>query len=412
MSFTLSDKNRKILFIIFILALCVTALLTGNFPLTKLTPYFNHMGMFDWPIFIEAAKRFIDTGNLYYKDLSLYGPNAPIYKFPPLFASVLIQLLQSGVSEASLRYGMGVAHLATHFGAIIICLKLSESGNKFFLYATAFVFVATFEPFIDNFIGLQLEVFILLLLCACMYLLIKNLSVKAGVMVGIAISLKLYPIFFCLYFLLQKQWRGLFGVAAGFILTTVFSIAVIGYEQHWLYYTKIAPLFLFEPIYTSYQNVSINNVFYQLGFFGHYPGLAGLLVFFCGVCILFFYRSKRQSDLINKESVLTAFSLLVSTFVLATKNSWGNYQLLLTLPVITLLGISVGKKYFDRFSIITIVVACVIIFLAPPHRLFFLAEFFHSDYQPSEDLFIYMRALASALIFMVSAKLYCKAAYD
>jgi len=233
----------------------------------------------------------------------------------------------------------------------------------------------------------------------------------AGVMIGIAISLKLYPVFFCLYFLLQKQYRGLMGVTLGLLLSTIFSIAVISYEQHWLYYTKIAPLFLFEPIYASRQNVSINNVIYHLGWEGPCPGLAGYLVFLTGISVLFFFRQK-NSSLDNQRSVLTAFSLLISTFVLGTNNSWGNYQLLLALPVVTLLGVSLGKKPFDLFSIITVVVACMMIFLAPPHRLFFLGQVFFSGYEPSEDLFIYMRALASALIFLVSAKLYCKVAYD
>lgn len=403
---------HKVILIIFTLCLCATALFTGAFPLTKLTPNFHRMGMFDWPIFIEAAKNFINTGSLYYSNTSLYGPNAAVYKFPPLFASILVQLLQSGVSEDALKYGMGIAQLISYFGAIAICLGLSGAGNKLSMCVAAFIFVATFEPFVDNFIGLQLEVFILLLLCATLYFLTKNSYVIAGVMIGVAISLKLYPVFFCLYFLLQKHWRGLAGVAFGLLLAALFSILVIGYEQHWLYYTKIAPVLFTEPIYNSYQNVSITNFFYSLGLGGRYPLLAGYAVLLTGIFILFFFRNNQASTNNKQGKMLVAFSLLVSTFVLGSKNSWGNYQLLLALPIITLLGISLDKKYVDRFSIAALVIACVMIFLAPPHRLFAWVQYFFSSQVPMENLFVYMRALAGVLVFLVSARLYGKVMHD
>ena len=58
----------------------------------------------DFHIFTGQAKKMLESGLLYERDLSLYGPGTAIYKYPPLYGTLLAAGLQQGLSVATLNH--------------------------------------------------------------------------------------------------------------------------------------------------------------------------------------------------------------------------------------------------------------------------------------------------------------------
>jgi len=390
-----------------LLAFSVLAPYVGTLPLTRLTPSWGRMGYFDWPIFIEAATHFLQSGVLYYADLERYAPNAEIYKFPPLFASALIVFLRLGLEAETLRVGVGTLQLLMYFASIWLCLRISNRRLSFYLCACIFLFVATFEPFINNFIGLQIEAFILFLLCLMLWSLVREKPLLAGVFLGVAVALKLYPLFLLgIVICINQRIRFLAGVAMGLMASLVFTMLVIGVEQNWLFFSRIAPALAMEVLDTHLRNISINNLFFQMGgikSYAHYAGIV-LMLGSLGVLATTIKRS------FQPRIIIAGFSLMVAVLVLGIRNSWGNYQLLLVLPIIILFAEATRSKAMDYISIACIIIACSLIFISPPHRLYFLAEkLFGLEDIPIVQCFVFLRATAGLIIILLCLGLFWRA---
>jgi len=394
----------KAITVLLLLVFCWLALYVGTFPLTKLTPWWGRMGYFDWPVFVEAATEFISSGILYYPDLERYAPNAEIYKFPPLFASLLIVLLRAGIEPEMLRMAIGSLQLLMYFASIWLCLRIAKVQASFFLCIGIFLFVATFEPFINNFIGLQLEAFILFLLCLMLWALASNKPLTAGFLLSLAVSLKLYPLFIIgIVICIDRRIRFLTGLVAGMFASLVFTTLVIGVDQSLLYFSRIAPTLATELMDTNLRNVSINNLVFQMGWLrssAHYAGIALML----GTLATLFFAAKPP---LQSRIFIAACSLLVAALVVGTKNSWGNYQLLLVLPVIILFAEATKTKAPDYISIVLIFMACGLIFFSPPHRLYFVVDkLFGLKEIPIVLCFVLLRSIAGLIILSLCLRFF------
>ena len=379
------------------------AMYLGTFPLTKLTPFFGRAGYFDWPIFIASARDFLSGNPLYVDDLSRYAPNAAIYKFPPLFASLLIVLLKTGLNEDTLRVAMAFLQLGCYFSSIAIVLYLLQAPKKFYLVISLFLFIACFEPFVDNFVGLQLEALILLALSASLLALRHQKYHVCGSLLAFASLLKLYPLIFCLFFLFHAQKTKLIiGFVIGALVLSGFSMGVVGLGPHWFYFHNIAPMLFMEDVYNSHQNVSLHNALHRAGVHT-LPSFMLSLVLFIPALILTAQQYRRP---LNSPSQhirdFLVMALWVCVFVLATKNSWGNYQLLLCLPIIGSLILLFKNKPFDIFSMALLYTACFLIFLSPPHRLSFFLEAIdaYRDWSVA-SLFVWLRSVAALMVLGV-----------
>lgn len=396
--------------LLFLLALfCLLAFYVGTFPLTKLTPSWGRMGYFDWPIFVDAATKFIKSGILYYADMERYAPNAEIYKFPPLFASILVVLLRVGIDPETLRIGIGSLQLLMYFVSIWLGLRISKTPPSFFLYISVFLFIATFEPFINNFIGLQMEAFILFLLCLMLWALVGQRIFLAGFLLGLAVALKLYPLFLVSIILcIDKRIDFLKGLVFGLLSALVFTTLVIGVDQSWLYFSQIAPTLAKEALDTNLRNVSINNAVFQLGLLQRYSHYAGIILM-AGAVAAILRSIKHDYD---HKDVIAAFCLLVAVLVLGIKNSWGNYQLLLALPIIILLVETFRDKKTNYLSLALIYFACALIFFSPPYRLYFLSEQLFGIMEiPIVKLFVLMRSSAGLIILVLCLRFFIQTVF-
>jgi len=151
----------KIIYILVCIGLSILAYRFGCFFVERMTYWRLLAGILDWPVFVDYALHYIKSGQLYDKNIMLYGPGEPIYKFPPLFISLLIFCFQHGVSEDSLKFWMSMSHIALYFFTAAILLFGIKRKNLFLLYPFTAFFLLSSEAFFDNFVRMQLEIYVL-----------------------------------------------------------------------------------------------------------------------------------------------------------------------------------------------------------------------------------------------------------
>jgi len=292
-------------------------------------------GFVDFPIFLQRTLEFQQTGVLYpeAERADAYSPAAPVYKFPPLFAMILLPVVKNGIPEQVYLYHW-LLQLLLYAATIVLALRVVDGFRRPALWIATLVVALNLEPFFETLWRLQLETPILLLLMASVYLLQRGRQGIAGALVGICIMLKLYPAALLAYFVVRRKWAALGWSLATVALLFVSSLIVIGPEQNASYYTEVLPTLLKETPSTSVENVALGRHLQTT--LGASPAAAkeiqrwltisGLL--FCGWLIL--RRREEPAD------VPLEFSLFVCLMLFAMPNCWVNYQQLLLLPLLVL----------------------------------------------------------------------------
>lgn len=101
--------------------------------------------------------------------------------------------------------------------------------------------------------------FQLAFLIACGWILDRRgYTAAAGVSIGLAAAIKLFPAFLFAYFLFSGRWRALLAGVATFALANAVTVAVLGGDAYWDYFTQVMPgLKQFENLW---HNISINGM--------------------------------------------------------------------------------------------------------------------------------------------------------
>jgi hypothetical protein len=92
-----------------------------------------------------------------------------------------------------------------------------------------------------NFILGQDYVFLLLILIAAAWCIIRGREVMCGVLLGLFFTIKLYTAPFALYFAVRRQWKAFWAMIGSIGLFAVMSIAVFGFSSTWHYATTVLP---------------------------------------------------------------------------------------------------------------------------------------------------------------------------
>ena len=395
-------KAFNILLAVVVILVFASTFYNENFPLGRLSIHFSGFAINDWPIFFQAATDFIKTGQLYSSDISLYGPGEAIYKFPPLYVSVLIELIQAGASEAILKYGTAIIQVVLFIACTSTLYFYIKKTGSFLFLCLALLFAMLFYPFVEVFNYLQLETYLLTLLCMAIVLTYKRWQVSAGICIGLAALLKIYPIFYVWYFLATRNGKALAGVVLGIFLGTLFTVYVVGFYENYHYWHDIAPVIFMEKTITSRANISVVAMALRLGFPYGIAQAAGVSILLLGMGVMWSMFNRQAS----KELIATSFSVLIAASLVGMKNSWLSYQLLLLIPIIVVMGLALSKTYFDKLALFFIVLASLLIFYGRPYHLQHWVTF-----KTSAELYqaiVFLRGSASLLILFLCIRLHTR----
>jgi hypothetical protein len=321
----------------------------------------ERFGFHDWYLFIAHAQDFIHSGQLYDRDLSHYAPSAPIYKFPPLFASLLVGLLNISLNEKTIYLIALAGHLLCYFFSVLLCVKLFRPAHSQCYTPLALILALTFEPFFDNYDSAQMEMYLLLLFSLCLWYHSKGKPLASGICIGIATAIKIYPVYFALHYLASRNTRALAGVLLGLALSLLVSLILTNTTEHAFYFMHILPTLLAESISPRGENLSLSRLLVTLG------SPQSLATEICAAFLLLpfaaiFFRRNVQPAAKKSGDDLFWLCLLATTLLFAMKNSWWNYQILLLPPLLLALSLTMqlpGKRWLPLTLIIA---ACLMIF--------------------------------------------------
>lgn len=99
----------------------------------------------------------------------------------------------------------------------------------------------------------QYYLLLLFLVTAAIWLYLKNRSLVAGIVMGIAGGLKIFPALFFLYFLRKRDLPAAIGVIAGVCLSVAASLLAFGMALHRTYFAQVLPWALRGEILNPYS---------------------------------------------------------------------------------------------------------------------------------------------------------------
>lgn len=188
----------------------------------------------------------------------------------------------------------------------------------------------------------QITFVLTLLLAASWYFLRHERNIAAGVCIGLATGLKLFPGLLIVYLFFRHRkafWPA--AIAAGSLLATAF--AIIG-RQNTLDYFKV--VHYVETFYMSYRaNLSIQSVLLGIAS----PRLAAILarvIFIVSLGLLAWLATRREQKAYPIRALDLEYSMFMTAVLLLSPLCWDNYLVLLVLPMTVLLfGLREGSVF-------------------------------------------------------------------
>jgi hypothetical protein len=294
-------------------------------------------GFVDFPIFWQQAERFLETGRIYPEsdDLSQFRPRAEIYKFPPIYMTLLVPLATLGIGS-SIFVWHWLAQILAYVATGWLCFLVARPARPRLFLLLLSILLLNFEPFFETLYGLQVETFLLLLVALCLLFAVRRLEAGAGLALSAAAMLKIYPFFLLSYFVARARWLTLLWVASGSVILLALSLVVIGPSENWVYFASILPFILGENPDAYSQNLGLGR--YLQTVVGMTPESAkawtrGLVLAPFLATALWVHRAAG-----TPRCQALAFTLFLPLMLLALPNSWSNYQLFLLLPLSVLLA--------------------------------------------------------------------------
>jgi hypothetical protein len=192
---------------------------------------------------------------------------------------------------------------------------------------------------------------LLLLVTAAWSLDRSGRSVAAGAVLGLAASLKFFPAYLFLYFLMRRQWRPVAGGLASFAAANALALAVLGLPTFEAYVREIMPGL---GVFRSYAyNLSLAGVWHKLFHpvgegarivpLWWSPTLAnvGTLLSVLAATVPVALASMRAK---TREARDAAFGFAVAGMLLASPMTWDFSLPLLLLPVALVARESAGSR--------------------------------------------------------------------
>jgi hypothetical protein len=191
----------------------------------------------DFQVFANAAKSLVAGLPIYDFVQAHNDPNSPVYKHPPLFAILLAPFArleltvfaQTWFLVNQVLYGLTLVLLMRGF-------EIGWRSPSFYILGVASLL---HRPVLESLWRGQPDFVILASLAIAFLLLRKTHGFAAGVALALATMLKLYPGLLIVYFVLQRRWRGIVGLALGCGLLLAISVATVGWETHVRYVSEI-----------------------------------------------------------------------------------------------------------------------------------------------------------------------------
>jgi hypothetical protein len=313
----------------------------------------------DMTIFAGAAKHFLATGNLYVRSdnyAHTYAPGAGVYKFPPAYQLTVLPLLKLFPAEFSFLLAERMLYLALYLiASILVVLRAGREwiwrerspfatecrGDALLFLLCAALVTLWSMGFFECFSGIEPETLVFFFMALCLYFHARH-DLLSGLALGVAVTIKLYPLLMLFAFIFPLRARALGGFMLGIAAVTVLSIAMVGIGEHYFYVEHVLPVLLHEtPIY-HIQNKTVEAFFNALNLI---PAMTGTITSFVRNLTLLSLLGLGVWAVRVKPRP-SFFYVLACTLapLLCLANFWQQYHILLALPLLSLLAYAIRER--------------------------------------------------------------------
>lgn len=228
-----------------------------------------------------------------------------------------------------------------------ICRNLSLGMPKTLLLQALLLF---WYPFLSGIALGQSSMVIAFCVVSGWSLMKRKRGVLAGIMVGTACLLKLYPLFLLAFFAVRKSWRPLLSSLAVILAGSAATLAIVGPADIATYVLDVAPRDAREwgvfPL-----NISLTGFFYPLLVENGYVGApvdsektAQAVVLLLSAILAVTALSRCRSLPLHGEGVTIGYSLASVTMLLLSPITWIHICIILLLPILFFFQISLMEE--------------------------------------------------------------------
>lgn len=277
---------------------------------------------------------------------------------PPFFILLLLPTAWLSYTQSFLVWS-ALSLIATFAGILLALKPYPKLWNNINLRLWALVGFLLYFPTYANLRFGQVTSFLLLITAGAWIACHKRKDRTAGILLGIALSIKAFYGLFFIFFLVRRQWRLLFYMCATYVVCAVSAFWVFGttaYKNYYFILTKIL-------WYSASWNASLLGFLTRM--FGgdnegnrpifHIPNVTPIL-FLALFGLLTIYliwtnwpkqNLKSLSTQVNTDLFDWGFSLTIVLMILLAPLGWVYYFPLLIIPYITILRISDNLSSFN-----------------------------------------------------------------
>lgn len=173
---------------------------------------------------VVAVHRMLRGQNPYVR-LTACGPLA-FSLHPPFSLLVVTPFAVWPVAVAGLLWDL------TSLGMLTLALALIARELRLTLQpaylALLLALLIFWPPLLDTLLEAQMSLALLLLLTLAWRWIRRERPALAGIALGLAAALRLFPALAALYFLLRRDWRALWGMAASFVAASLLALPFVG----------------------------------------------------------------------------------------------------------------------------------------------------------------------------------------
>jgi Glycosyltransferase family 87 len=212
------------------------------------------------------------------------------------------------------------------------------------LIAPAVIFLLLSRPLLMQLFHGQWNLVLLLLVTGVWAAERSGRPAWAGVLLGVATAIKLFPGFLFLYLLVRRQWSAVIEGALAFAMLTGLTAALLGPEVYRVYFEELLPKL--APVRSSWYNASLVGFWtrlfdpataevHVLPLWRNGMVLRGAVLLSGLFVIMTVTRAIRSAD--TRDALDHAFGLTVTGMLLVSPITWDHSLLLLLLPISFLL---------------------------------------------------------------------------
>jgi alpha-1,2-mannosyltransferase len=376
------------------------ALAVGLFAVSVVLSLVVHwwQGYIDLQVYRNGARVWLDDGEL-------YGPMPPVegiglpFTYPPLAALFFAPLALMPLPLAEvLVVATSVLSLGITLWLVLVRLRPTLDRRMVLtLIIGAVALTQVFEPLRQTFGFGQIN--LVLMAAITMDCLVRKPIWPRGMLIGIAVSVKLIPAGYLLYFLLRRDWK-----AAGTLVVSAIAAVGLGFllfpsdsAEYWFH--TLADTGRIGPPYFA-GNQSIKGMAFRLGVSDSLATLIWISLSLIAIALAAVWMRR----LISAGADVAALLVNAAAVLLVSPVSWSHHWVWVA-PALLVAADTIARGNRDR-RFIAAVAALTVLFLIGPQWLLPHSKDLELDWAWWQQLIGSSYVLATLAVFVVAVVKY------